>query len=51
MSSAAADRNLLFGTIALQMSVISRDALIAALNAWILNKSTSLSQFLQEQGH
>jgi hypothetical protein len=30
-SRAAADRNLLFGILALQMDFISRDALIAAM--------------------
>jgi serine/threonine protein kinase len=50
MSRAAADRNLLFGIIALQMDFISRDALIAAMNAWVLNKATPLSQILLDQG-
>jgi serine/threonine protein kinase/Tfp pilus assembly protein PilF len=50
MSGAAADRNLLFGIIALQMDFISRDALIAAMNAWVLNKATPLSQILMDQG-
>jgi serine/threonine protein kinase len=46
---AAADRNLLFGILALQMDFISRDALIAAMNAWVLNKAKPLGQILQEQ--
>ena len=50
MSGAAADRNLLLGIIALQMDFISRDALIAAMHAWVLNKATPLSQILQDQG-
>jgi len=50
MSGAAADRNLLLGIIALQMDFISRDALIAAMNAWVLDKATALSQILQGQG-
>jgi len=50
MSGAAADRNLLLGVIALQMDFISRDALIAAMNAWVLNKVSPLSQILQERG-
>jgi hypothetical protein len=29
-----ADRNLLFGILALQLDFISRKALIAAMNAW-----------------
>ena len=40
--SAAADRNLLFGILALQMDFISRDALIAAMNAWVLDKAKPL---------
>jgi len=48
--STASDRNLLLGIIALQIDFISRDALIAAMNAWVLNKTTPLSQILQGQG-
>ena len=32
------DRNLLFGILALQMDFISRDGLIGAMNAWVLQK-------------
>src|SRR5215469_12782489 len=46
----AADRNLLFGILALQMDFISRDALIAAMHAWVLDKLKPLGQVLQEQG-
>src|SRR5437763_10650442 len=49
-ASAHADRNLLFGILALQMDFISRDALVAAINAWVLDKSKSLGQILVEQG-
>ncbi len=49
MSQAAADRNLLFGIIALQMDFISRDALIAAMHAWVLDKDKPLGQILVEQ--
>jgi hypothetical protein len=45
-----ADRNLLFGILALQMDFIGRDALIAAMNAWVLDKAKPLGQVLQEQG-
>jgi serine/threonine-protein kinase len=44
------DRNLLFGILALQMDLVSRDALIQAMNAWVLEKSKPLGQILQEQG-
>jgi serine/threonine protein kinase len=47
----ASDRNLLFGILALQMDFISRDALIAAMHAWVLDKAKPLGQILVEQGH
>jgi tetratricopeptide (TPR) repeat protein/tRNA A-37 threonylcarbamoyl transferase component Bud32 len=47
---AAADRNLLFGILALQMDFIRRDALVNAMNAWVLAKAKSLGQILLEQG-
>jgi serine/threonine-protein kinase len=48
--SALADRNLLFGILALQLDFIGRDALIAAMNAWVLDKSKPLGQILLDQG-
>ncbi len=45
----AADRNLLFGILAVQMDFISRDALIAAMQAWVLDKAKPLGQILVEQ--
>jgi serine/threonine-protein kinase len=50
MSDARADRNLLFGILALQMDFIDRDALVAAMNAWVLEKSKPLGQVLVSQG-
>jgi tetratricopeptide (TPR) repeat protein len=50
MSQPASDRNLLFGIIALQMDFITRDALIAAMNDWLLEKAKSLGEILTEQG-
>jgi hypothetical protein len=44
MPHPAADRNLLFGILALQMDFVSRDALIAAMNAWVLDKGKALGQ-------
>jgi hypothetical protein len=38
----SADRNLLFGILALQMDFLGRDALIAAMNAWVLDKAKPL---------
>jgi serine/threonine-protein kinase len=49
-SRPTADRNLLFGVLALQMDFISRDALIKAMNAWVLEKGKALAQILVEQG-
>src|SRR5438105_12369861 len=50
MATPNADRNLLFGILALQMDFISREALVTAMNAWVLAKSKSLGQILTEQG-
>src|SRR5437868_13304459 len=50
MARADADRNLLFGVLALQMDFISREALIAAVSAWVLDKSRPLDAILVEQG-
>ena len=49
MFLAAADRNLLFGILALQMDFIGRDALIAAMHAWVLDKAKPLGDILVEQ--
>ncbi len=50
MAQADADRNLLFGILALQMDFISRDALVAAMNAWVLDKQKTLGEILVAQG-
>jgi hypothetical protein len=42
--SVHAERNLLFGILAVQMDFISRDALIAAMHAWVLDKVKPLGQ-------
>jgi serine/threonine-protein kinase len=47
--AASSDRNLLVGILALQMDFISREQLIAATNAWVLNKSRPLDEILLEQ--
>jgi serine/threonine-protein kinase len=46
----SADRNLLFGILALQMDFIDCDALIRAMNAWVLEKAKPLGEILLEQG-
>ena len=35
---AGADRNLLFGVLALQMDFITREALLSAMQAWALRE-------------
>jgi len=47
--NSSADRNLLFGILAVQMNFISRDGLIAAMNAWVLDKYRPLADILREQ--
>jgi serine/threonine-protein kinase len=49
MSQPHADRNLLFGVLALQLDFIGRDQLVAALHAWVLDKHKLLGQILVEQ--
>jgi len=48
-SSARADRNLLFGIIALQNDFISREQLVAAFDAWVHDKSRGLPDILETQ--
>jgi formylglycine-generating enzyme required for sulfatase activity/tRNA A-37 threonylcarbamoyl transferase component Bud32 len=50
MPGADADRNLLFGVLALQMDFVSREALIAAVSTWALDKCRPLDQILVAQG-
>ncbi|MFO0954091.1 MAG: tetratricopeptide repeat protein [Isosphaeraceae bacterium] len=50
MARADSDRNLLFGILALQMDFVTRDALVAGMNAWVLAKDRPLGQILQDQG-
>ena len=49
MAQPDADRNLLFGILAVQMDFVVRDALIEAMHAWSLEKSKPLGQILVEQ--
>jgi serine/threonine protein kinase/Tfp pilus assembly protein PilF len=46
----AADHNLLFGILALQMDFVSRDAFIQAMHAWVWDKAKPLGQLLLAQG-
>jgi eukaryotic-like serine/threonine-protein kinase len=49
-SRSSADRNLLFGVLAMHMDFVTREALIAAVSAWVLDKSKPLDRILVEQG-
>ena len=51
MSASSSDRNVLFGVLALQMEFITQAGLIAALQAWTLQKSRLLGELLVELGH
>jgi serine/threonine protein kinase len=47
---APADRNLIFGLLALQMDFVSREQLLDAMNAWMLDKGTPLGDLLCRRG-
>ena len=47
---AAADRHLLFGLLALQNGIINQVQLVAAFQAWTLDKSRSLADHLEARG-
>ena len=49
MSKSTNDQNLLFGILALQMDFISREQLVAGMNAWVLAKDKPLGQIFDEQ--
>lgn len=50
MAESNADRNLLFGIIAHQMRFVTRDQLIAAMQAWVGDKTEPIAQLLCRQG-
>src|SRR5690349_15965345 len=50
MAQHVADRNLLFGVLAMQRGFISGDQLVAALGAWVQDRARPLGQVLLEQG-
>lgn len=49
MASASADRNLLFGILALQLDFIRSDQLVNAMHTWVLNKTRALGDILIEK--
>jgi serine/threonine-protein kinase len=48
--ASAADRDILLGLLALQTGIISQGQLVAAFQAWTLDKSRSLAEYLEERG-
>ena len=48
--SSLADRNLLFGILALQLDFITREQLISGMQAWVLAKVKPLAELLQHAG-
>ena len=50
MADSAADRNLLFGLLALQIGLIDQAQLVAAFQAWTLEKGRPLAEHLAARG-
>ena len=50
MAATAADRNLLFGLLALQNGLINQGQLVAAFQAWTLDKARALADHLVGRG-
>src|SRR5262249_46644213 len=48
--SPVADRNLLFGLLALQMDLVTREQLIAGFQDWMLQKDTPVAEVLRQRG-
>ncbi len=46
----SADRNLLFGILALQLNFVTRNQLIEGMNKWVLDKNTSLGKIFVSMG-
>jgi WD40 repeat protein/serine/threonine protein kinase len=51
MTDAAADRNLLFGILAVQLGFVSQDSLIEGMKRWLLDKQRPFGDILRDQGH
>jgi hypothetical protein len=51
MAAISADRNLLFGLLALQNGLINQGQLVAAFQAWTLDKGRTLADHLIALGH
>jgi hypothetical protein len=50
MATVTADRNLLFGLLALQIGLIDQGQLVAAFQAWTLDKARALADHLVSRG-
>ncbi len=48
--AAAADRNLVFGLLALQNGLIDQDQLVAAFRVWSRDKSRQIAEYLVDRG-
>ncbi len=48
--SPVAERNLIFGLLALQMDFVTREQLLDAMSAWMLDKQTPLGEILCRRG-
>jgi serine/threonine-protein kinase len=48
--TAAAERHLLFGLLALQNGIVNQGQLLAAFQAWTLDKSKCLAEYLEVRG-
>src|SRR5262245_33238854 len=51
MSAPSADRDLLFGLLAVQLDFVRPDALVAAVRAWLPEKAKPLGDLLRNGGH
>ncbi len=50
MAAINADRNLLFGLLALQNGLIDQDQLVAAFRAWSRDKRRQIAEYLVDRG-
>jgi serine/threonine-protein kinase len=50
MPVSSANRNLLFGILAVQLDFVTKDALIRAMNDWLLDKNKPLDAILRDRG-
>ena len=50
MAAMSADRNLLFGLLALQNGLIDQDQLVAAFRAWSRDKGRPIADYLVNRG-